>query len=429
MGKLRRRIHIELSHFKALSEHGQKLLLSIGLYNMADPLLWTFVSAFLWREYQSVNIVALYNFAAFCGLPAGYYVNGLPLKYFRHKSLYLFGSVVQGLIVTILLFMPHLPIVLVFLFGLAFGFGSGFFWSNKAFLTLQTTNTNNRIYFSSLDTISANIAKIIMPLGVGWFIVFGSKIHLYSEKSAYQILAILLLALLFLIGYLIKEVDVVQKPIKSVSLQYPSPMWQWFRLFTAIGGLYGGVAIFVSVLIVLKFVGDEESLGTIQSAAAAFSTLAVYVIARKAQVKHRIYIMCAGIVLALLSTFTFGVLYSSLGVVLYYILNAPSFPFRWVSEAPLGYDVIEHEERIQSEHHYSYIVDQETFVNIGRNVAIVIFLVGYAFFPDIALRWSLAIGASFQVIRLAIARKLERELHLSRTRMQEPIEEVSPFIK
>jgi YQGE family putative transporter len=413
--KIVNRIKIELSHFHALGAQGKVLLTSMMLYNIADPLLWTFVSAYLWREYQSIEIVAVYNLAAFLGLPLGYFLNGLLLRRFQHKSLYLFGTVIMGLIVTFLLFINNLPVILIPVFGFAFGVGSGFYWGNKTFLSIYTTNTENRIYFLSLDTVFSNIAKILVPFFIGWFIVFGNSVSLYTEQTAYRLLAVLMMVLLFFCGLIVNSLNVEQKPIRSVRLKNAGKRWNIFRLFTVIAGFYSGIAIFMGVIIVLKFVGNEDSLGSIQSFAAIVSTIAIYVVARKAKVKHRLYLMIAGVSFAILASLTFGLLYSSLGVVLYYIFNAPSMPFRWVSEGPLSYDLIDHEEKKGENHRYSYIVDQEFFMNVGRNISILIFLVSVYFYPDMAIRLILVVVSLLQVARIVIARHLEYSLHHSYT--------------
>jgi YQGE family putative transporter len=98
----------EWQFFKKLSHEAQMLTLSFGMYSLADPILWTFVNAFLWRETNNIILVALYNLFLFAGLPIGFLINGLILKRFKATEFLMFASIVQGLVIFVLMFRHNL---------------------------------------------------------------------------------------------------------------------------------------------------------------------------------------------------------------------------------------------------------------------------------------------------------------------------------
>jgi YQGE family putative transporter len=164
----------ERSYFDKLDSNGKNLFKSFALAGVADPILYTFVNAFLWRT-SSGNLVtvALYNLGFYIGLPMGFYFNGRLLKWIKANKLYVFGAVSQGVVVSLLIFLSVHTTWQIWLFGVIYGIGSGFFWANRNFLTLRVTKSENRMYFSSLESLSGTVNSIVVPFIVGWFIVGG----------------------------------------------------------------------------------------------------------------------------------------------------------------------------------------------------------------------------------------------------------------
>src|SRR5947199_8682978 len=83
------------------------------------------------------------------------------------------SSVMQGSILSSLIFFPHPSALFVVAYGTFFGIATGMYYSNSHFVTLRLTNTTNRIYFSSLGQAFGTIVGLVIPPLAGFFITFG----------------------------------------------------------------------------------------------------------------------------------------------------------------------------------------------------------------------------------------------------------------
>lgn len=396
--------------FKKLSHEAQTLTLSFGLYSLADPILWTFVNAFLWRETNNVTLIALYNLFLFAGLPIGFYFNGIILKRFKATKFLMFGSLIQGVVVFILMFFSNISLPLTLVIGLIFGLASGFFWANKNYLALKGVKSSDRIYFSSLETVTATATGIIVPFFVGTAIVFGDSRHLYLPSSAYKFFAATTLIILFLSGYLLRHLDIQKNLVTNILVNHPSRLWQKFRLMKLLEGIFNGSAIFIPVLMVLILVGEEGSLGTIQAVASIISAIAIYFISKRASQKDQIKLIGVGVTFTLFASLFFGLTYSALGVIVYFLLDAISSPFYWSGLLPLANDTIDHVSKGSDNHDYSFIFDEELFLNIGRIVGIGFFVILTYVSTEVALRVGVVILAASQLLLLKFCQSIHQSV-------------------
>ena len=117
--------------------------------------------AFFWQPHGifplRLSILCGLWFLLFLGLPLGFYFNGLLLRKFSSSLLYIFGLLLMGVSVTGIIFTSPHQIVTVALFGFIYGISLGIFWANRNLLTLITTTSENRIYFSGIESSSATI--------------------------------------------------------------------------------------------------------------------------------------------------------------------------------------------------------------------------------------------------------------------------------
>lgn len=250
---------------------------------------------------------------------------------------------------------------------------------------------------------------------MGWFLVSGKNLHLYTTHQAYEWLSFFALVVLFLVGFIIRNVSVEHDPITHVILPKASHFWQKVRLFTVIDGFIGGINLFVPTLMVLTFIGMEQAVGTVQSGAAILSAVVISYVAKRADRKHRLYILAINTILTLIAGIYFGVLFSALGTIIFFALTAVGNPFSWVGAASISQDSIDTEEATSAYSHYAYIFDTELFLNIGRIMGIgIFFLLIFLFTQTTALRISPLLFAVFQLPFLFMAYVLDKtNLHPS----------------
>ena len=407
MNFLAKLLQKEKKHFDLLHNQTQHLLVSIFLYALISPLFSLFVNAFLWRELQNFVTVALYNLAMYAVVPFGFYINGYLLKKYATNKLYLFGLLLEALATALLIFLTHITFLTVIIFGILQGFAISIYWANRNLLTLQTTKNDNRIYFSGIEITSSTITGIIIPFLIGNFIIFGTTISLYTPLVAYKILAVIMLVVSIFIGIHILGMAPTKNSFSSLWIHNASKRWQRFRWYEVCVGFFSGTTAFIPTIIVLVFVGNENALGNIQSISAITAAIIVYYLAKKLHVQHRLHLVITSVIISILGALAFSLLFSPLGVYLFFISTVVSLPILWMPLSSLNYDLIDEDK--QSNLHYAYVCDQEIYLNLGRILAVATFIILiFAFSKTISLRFVPLFYAGIQILFFFIARSLER---------------------
>lgn len=408
MNHLTQLLQKEVQHFQRLGDQAQRFMISLFLYTLISPIFGIFINAFLWRQSQDLVQVALYNLVSFIAVPFGFYLNGIMLKRYPSTQLYFFGLLTGAITAATLIFLSNITLLTILIFGFINGITIGLYWANRNLLTLRTTHSDNRIYFSGIETISQTTSGIIIPIIVGFFITSGTTLALYTPLVAYKILAVMLLVMSVIIGLHILGMAPTKERISSLWVTSANKRWQKFRWYEICVGFLTGTTAFLPALMVFVLVGKEDALGTIQSLSAIISAFVVYQLAKKLTIKHRLHLVTYSIVISFIGAGLFSLFFSSFGVIIFFATAAIAGPFLLVSLNSLNYDLID--EDSQSANHYAYVCDQEIYLNLGRVIAIAFFIVLiYLFSKDFALRFTPLAYAAFQIFLYLIARSLEKK--------------------
>lgn len=398
----------ELDHFNRLDFNAQKLLTSIALFSIIAPIFSIFINAFIWRQSHEFLLVSFFNIMMYGGIPLGFYLNGLLLRKYPVNKLYFFGLLASGLIISILIFLPTLDYFSIGIFGFLHGIAGGMYWANRNLLTLKTTHSQNRIYFSGLESILSTYSKIVIPFVIGWFIVLGSTTNFYDELTGYKIVAVLMLSIIGFTSIFIMKLTTKTVSSKMLLLRTVSPSWKKFRLLQIVLGFLQATITLLPTLMVLTLLGEENALGTIQALSSILTAFVVYKLAKSLQVKHRLALLQTSFLLGLIGALSFSVFYSGIGVVIFYACQAIATPFLWIATSSLNYDLIDEDKNDKT--HYAYISDQEMYLNGGRIAAILIFILIISLTAnDTALRFTPLIFAASQIFLSLLANSIEKK--------------------
>lgn len=188
-----------------------------------------------------------------------------------------------------------------------------------------------------------------------------------------------------------------------------SNQWKQFRFLEFGLGLNEAVKTFIPVLLVFTLLGNEEALGTVQSFSAILASLMVFFGIKSLHIKHRLRLMTIGIAITIIGGVLFGLLYSGIGVVLFFAAQALAWPVIWVALNSINYDLIDQDNK-KSQYHYAYVCDQEIYLNGGRVVGILLFMAGaWLFSNDIALRFAPLFFALTQLVLFFTTRTIEKK--------------------
>jgi YQGE family putative transporter len=353
-------------------------------------------------------LIAAYNLSVFLTIPVGFYLNGFLLKKFQTNKLYCFGIITQAFIIALLIFLPETTIIAIIVFGLLYGIAMGMYWANRNLLTLRSTHSDNRIYFSGLETILNRISEIIAPIMIGFFITSGSFFSLYTPLIAYKILAIFMILISLLIGYSTMNMQTPREDNVTLWLHNAPKQWQKFRWYEIYVGFISGIETLLPVLMIFVLVGEENSLGTIQSISAILSALVVYEIAKKLKIQQRVLLVLISTSISILGAISFSFFYSAIVVFIFFVAIEIASPILYIALSSLNYDLIDKKET--SAHHYAYICDQELYLNGGRVVAMILFLyLIHTYSNTFALRFMPIAYAMVQLLVFFVAKTTEKE--------------------
>ena len=368
--------------------------LFVGAYIVSPPDVKAVLSVA--EKQQNINLYLFYQFAVYLGTPLCFLLNGFLLRKIKVAHLYSLGLLLSGISMTFMMSLKELNHVGVVIAGLIMGASYGFFWANRDFMSLDATDDESRNYYFSIDTIFYSITWIIVPSLIGFVIVFGPQHMLYTEKSAYiGITVIVFITTLIAISIINRAKYHNPKSGQLVHFKYDK-LWMKMIAFAITKGVMQGAIMIL--------------LGVIVSVGQIVSAIMLYIIGRIAKPRHRLYIYIASITFFTVAILVHGSLYSVLGVILYNILQFVAKPLHDVSYFPTEFRVIDIVSRREGRSEYSYIINHEFSLFLGRisAILIVVFL-AYQINADFSLRFGLFFIATIMLLSIFLGRTIMKD--------------------
>lgn len=402
----------EYSYFNSMPRPMRILLITNMIYAFVLPIIDLFVAAYIMRGSNDPKLVVFYQLTVYTGIPFTFLINGLLLKKFKITGLYSFGMLLSGASMVFMMSLGELEIIGVSIAGFIMGSSFGFFWANRDFLALNTTNDSNRNYYYGLETFFYTITAIIIPFIVGWFIVSAGTLSWLgnSIKSAYKLVTILVFLLTILSSYVIHREKFNNPEQKKFVFFKFDRLWKKMILLSVLKGLAQGYMVTAPAILIMKLVGDENSLGTIQSISGIITAIALYFLGRYSKPQHRIYIFAVGLVVFMAGTLANGMLFSATGVLIFMICLVLFRPLHDIAYFPIQMKVIDVLSKKEGRSEFAYIFNHEFGLYIGRFIGLSIFIVMALYVSEIfALKYALVIIAILQVLSIPVANHIVKD--------------------
>jgi len=296
--------------------------------------------------------------------------------------------------------------------GLIMGGSFGFFWANRDFLTLDTTNDSNRNYYYGVETFFYTITFIIVPAAVGWFIVKSTSLEWFggSIQGAYKVVTFVVLLLTILASIVIHQHRFRNPREKKFLYWRFDRLWKKMLGLASLKGMVQGYLVTAPAILILSLVGNEAALGTIQSISGILTAFLLYFLGRTTKPKHRIYIFAAGMIIFLIGALTNMILFSAIGVIVFVLCKVLFMPLHDIAYFPIQMQVIDLLSAKENRSKYAYIFNHEFGLYLGRFFGLVLFI-GLAFYvsKDFALRYSLVIVALIQMLAIPLAKNIMKD--------------------
>lgn len=401
----------EYLHFKSFPRNMRILLITNLIYALVLPIIELFVGAYILRESDNTSFVVVYQLMAYLGIPLSFWVNGYLLRRVRIARMYSLGMLLSGVAMSIMMLLPSVDLVGISVSGLVMGFSYGFFWANRDFLSLSTTNDSNRNYYFSMETFFYTLTFIVVPALAGYFITSGEASGWYTAKLAYVMLTAIVFVLTIFSSVIVHQGNFENpKNDRFVFFKFHK---DWYSMLT-LGGFKGiaqAAIFFFPILLILSIVGDEGSLGGLVAMGSLLTAVALYLVGRFSKPAHRIYIFTFGLVVFLVGGLVNSFFFSAIGVVVYQVCNSLSRPLLDTAYFPIQLSVIDHVAGIEKRNKFAYIFNHEAGLFVGRFLGCMLFLLSAKYAsPEFALRYVLVIIALVQALSIPIASKLVKKI-------------------
>lgn len=363
-------VTIEITSFRErLGASAQRIIRSNILRAVAGPLTAIFLNAFVWRATGSLMSVTIYNLLQWIGLPFAFFLNSYLLRRIHIRKAFALGAVLSGLSAACtVLFGIAFP-NLIPLWGFLWGIGNGFYWANRNYLELQETVPEGRPYFYGLVYSVSSLANIIVPLIAGWFIIFGNYLGLYSPVHAYWLLFGISFIFIFLCARVILRGSFASPVPQTVRVPFFSSFLTKRRLLQISSGLFDGIQ-YMGVVLVLYLAGSEGILGTVTALAALSSVVALYLYGKFAKEKNLKGTLLASGLAYLFSAALLVLAPHQFGIIFYIVCVEVALSFSAMVASTLYCSLTESEMGERTDSRYSYIFDNELFLNIGRIIGV-----------------------------------------------------------
>lgn len=395
----------EVGHFKRQTHNFKILVLTNLVYALVQPVIDIFVAAYIMRNSNDTSKVVIYQLAIYTGIPLTFLLNGFLLKYFNIRKLYSLGMMLSGVSMIIMMSLKTLDLVGIGVAGITMGLSFGLYWSNRDYLALSITDDENRNYYYGLETFFYTIIAIVVPATIGWFIQ--SKTGADSKHGAYVVIT----GIVFIITMIASAVcfrGKFENPIQKKYIFFKfHPLWNKLLSLAMFKGLAQGFLVTAPAMLIFKILGEEGELGKAQSIGAILAAVIIYFIGRFSKPADRIKTFSAGLILFAIGACFNAFLFNEVGVIVFLLLLLIAKPLMDLAYYPIQLRVIDIVSRIEKRGEFTYILNHEAGLYLGRLLGAGTFLaLYYAVSEDIALRYAVGIIALLQLCSIFISKKI-----------------------
>lgn len=401
IGKLKK----EIEHFRA-QDHNFKILVWTNMvYALVQPVIDIFVAAYIMRNSNDTSKVVIYQLCIYTGIPLTFLINGFLLKYINIRRLYAIGMMLSGVSMIIMMSLKDLDLTGIGVAGITMGLSFGLYWSNRDYLALSITNDNNRNYYYGLETFFYTIIAIMVPAAIGWFIQ--SKDGDQEKHLAYEIITGVVFAITILASIVCFQ-GRFHNPTEKKYIYFKfHPLWHKLLALASLKGLAQGFLVTAPAMLIFKILGEEGALGKAQSIGAILAAVIIYFIGRFSKPADRIKTFTAGLVLFALGACMNGILFNKVGVVIFLLLLLIAKPLMDLAYYPIQLRVIDIVSKIEKRSEFTYILNHEAGLYMGRLFGAGTFLLLYfVISEDVALRYAIGLIALIQLLSIWVSKKI-----------------------
>ncbi|WP_226583061.1 MFS transporter [Halobacillus litoralis] len=348
------------------------LLLIGGLYSLGIFLSSTFVNIYLWKQSNSYIDIALYNLSIYILQPLTFIFAGKCAKKIDRVIVLRTGVTVLSLFFLTVLIVGEQASSFNIMLGSLLGVGYGFYWLAYNVLTFEITEPDTRDFFNGFLGVLQSLGGMTGPLLAGYIISRLNNFTGYTVIFAISF-GLFIIAVLVSFGLSRRKAKGNFSFRRIVTERKHNSNWKRILNAHIAQGFREGTFLFAVSIWIFLITKDELSLGVFNLVFSSFSFLFYFLVSRWAKPRRRkkvIFISGLSLYLSVLillfsDTMTWMLVYAGIAGIF--------FPLLYVPYVSLTYDVIGRSWNA-AEMRIEYIVVREIFLNFGRVLSILIFL-------------------------------------------------------
>ncbi|MCA1318935.1 MFS transporter [Bacillus tianshenii] len=356
------------------------LLVIGGLYSLSIALSNTFVNVYLWKQSGEFSDLGFYNLAVVIFQPLTFILAGRWAKKIDRVIVLRLGVVFLALFYLSVLFIGDQASTYLLMLGSLLGIGYGFYWLAFNVLTFEITEPETRDFFNGFLGILTSVGGMIGPFAAGYII---STLEKFTGYTVIFTISLILFSAAVVLSLFIKRrgAEGSYELKRIIKERRNNDNWRYITNAHFFQGLREGTFIFAVSVLVYITTNSEMALGTFGLLNSAVAFVAYYFATRLIKKHHRKKaILIGGLILyGAIFFLVFELTYVKL--LFYAVTIAIAYPLLLVPYVSLTYDVIGRSWKA-GEMRIEYIVVREIFLNGGRVVSVILFLIAVLFFDQ-----------------------------------------------
>lgn len=388
------------------------LIITNTIYAFVLPVIDIFVASYIMRNSNDPSKVILYQLAIYIGIPITFFINGYLLNKINIKRLFSLGMLLSGISMVFMMSLKEINYFGLIAAGLIMGMSFGLYWANRDYLVLATTKDRTRNFYYGLETFIYTIIASTVPVLIGWYLMSGNDESGSNEavNSGYRVITAIVF-IITIIASIVFHFGKYEKPKSEKFLYFKfHKLWKKMLQLAVLKGLAQGFIVTAPAMLMMKFFNSEGALGSAISIGAVIAAVIMLLLGKYSKPKHRLIIFSIGLICFFLASFFNGFLFNKTGVILFMFLLLIARPVLDIAYFPIQLKVIDVLSKKENRNEFSYILNHEFGLFIGRFIGASTFLViAYFINADIALRYALLIIGTLQLLSIIIAKQLLKQ--------------------
>ena len=258
-----------------------------------------------------------------------------------------------------------------------------------------------------METFFYTLTFVMIPFLAGMFIAATDKNNWFfgNTNFAYYVLTGIVFLLTGFSSFIIHQGNFKNpKRERFIFFKYDK-LWNKMLGMAALKGVAQGAIVTAPIMLIMKLLGQEGMLGTLQAIAAILSAIVLYLIGRFTKPKHRLIIFSFGLIIFATGFMFNSAMFSATGVILFMLCITMARPLLDIAYFPIQLGVIDYLGEKEQRNKFAYIFNHEFGLFLGRFFGCGLFiLLAYRVSEDFALKYALLAIGIIQLFSIWLAK-------------------------